>query len=127
MRQAAPRASVSLVEASLCLDSYLISSLPRGSLSFRQLTQLPFPHVRVVATLDPPSSGGFDGDQRLLHRRTELQFLGMLPPLRRPARWNTFRESHEGMTNAIESANHIGNARPIWRPRGAPSSLRVGN
>jgi hypothetical protein len=31
----------------------------------------------------------------------------MLPPLRRPARWNTFRESHEGMTNAIESANHI--------------------
>ena len=79
---------------------------------------------RVVATLSPPSSGGFDGDQRLLHRHTEFQFLGMLPPLRRPARWITFRESHKGMTNAIESANHIGNAPPIWRPQGAPSSLR---
>ncbi len=71
---------------------------------------------RVAAILSPPSSGGFDGDQRLLHRRTELQFLGMLPPLRRPARWNTFRESHKGMTNAIESANHFGNASPSWCP-----------
>ncbi len=61
----------------------------------------------MVAILNPPSSGGFDGDQRLLHRRTEFQFLGMLPPLRRLTRWITFRKSHEGMTNAIESANHL--------------------
>ena len=69
---------------------------------------------RVVAIPSPPSSGGFDGDQRLLHRLTEYQILGQLPPLRRPTQWITFRESTEGMTNAIESANHFGNALPLW-------------
>ena len=79
----------------------------------------------MVAILSPPSSGGYDGDQRLLHRFTELQILGDLPPLRRPARWTTFRESHEGMTNAIESANHIGNAQQSWGLRRPTSSLRA--
>ena len=78
VRQAAPRASVSLVEASLCLDPYPTSSLSRDSPSFGQLTQLPFPLCRVAATLGPPSSGGFDGDQRLLHRLTEFQILSAL-------------------------------------------------
>ena len=86
-----------------------------------------FTQFRVIAILSPPSSGGFDRDQRLLHRRTELQILGPLPPLRRPARWNTFRESYKGMTNAIESTNHIGNAPRVWCPRGAESSLGAKN
>ena len=86
-----------------------------------------FTRSRVVAILSPPSSGGYDGDQRLLHRFTELQILGNLPPLRRPARWTTFRESHEGMTNAIESANHIGNAQQSWGPRRPTSSSRANN
>jgi len=127
VRRAAPRASVSLVEASSCLDSHPISSSPCGSPSSRRRTQPPFSQFRAVATLGPPSSGGFDGDQRLLHRLTELQILGQLPPLRRPTRWNTFRESTEGMTNAIESANHIGNARSLWWPRGHPSSFEIRN
>ncbi len=127
VRQAAPRASVSLVEASSCLDSHLISSSPCGSPSSRQRTQPPFAQSRVVATLGPPSSGGFDRDQRLLRRPTEFQILGKLPPLRRPTRWNTFRESTEGMTNAIESANHIGNALPLWGLGRHPSSFGIRN
>ena len=79
----------------------------------------------MVATLGPLSSEGFDGDQRLLHRHTDFQFLCMLPPLRRLTRSHTFHESHERMTNAIESANHIGNARLICGPGGTPSSLII--